>query len=312
MAVQIDAGDNVKRSDIFRVDPTKVLINDAANVRHEVVTEEQIVAMMESIQKYGQLQPINARRLPNKKLQVFVGVTRLKAIQRLHAEDPRWRVAVQVFDDVSDQDAFLKALSENLDRNDMNLIDHAYVIGRMIEDFAMTAADVAKRYGWSATKVSQVKKLRGLPKAIQSRVANGSLGLTAALQMRSLDTAETAAILEPSEPVAAESGEPAELGAAADSVEPAAPASQAPPPKIKGTDVAKAARAKGIKVSRTASDLRKVLNGRTDPTSVAILAFFRGEGSDDGLEVTEALDGWYERFAEPEPEASEELAEASA
>ena len=80
-SIKIAAGANVKRVDIFYVDPNEIIVDETLRGRHVPPTDEDIHARAESFRKQGQLQPVLARKLSDgtNRIQLIAGFTRVNA-----------------------------------------------------------------------------------------------------------------------------------------------------------------------------------------------------------------------------------------
>ncbi len=260
MAMQFQGSEGAKRSDIYSVDPTTIVVDESKNGRRFPVSDADIEDLKLNIQAVGQCQPITCRRLPDKRIQIVSGYTRLKAILRLHADDPRWRIKIQI-GDLNESDAFIANVSENLKRNEVSPIDHAFNARRLERDFGFTRDNVALFFAWTPAKVARHLTLLTLPEKVQRQVASRELTVDAAIKLSKLDESEIDSALE---------------------------AAVADDGHINGTEVARQVRERGIRVGHTVSELRKVLRDRNEPIAVALLAYLKGDLDEVGLE--EALD----------------------
>lgn len=306
MAMNFEAGANKQRGDVWRVDPSSVLFSDAANVsRTSPVDAADIASMAADIRANGQLTAIMARRLADGRIEAIAGFTRLKALLLLHAEEPSWRVKVEVLKDISDADAAMMNMRENVVRNELNPIDRAGMILRLTRDYGMTLAAVAAFFGrgWSKTKVAEVAKFLRLPAVLRARVAAGSINHSQALGLLRFDTeaemiaAADAAIPAPAALELSPAPDPAEATEATDPTDPADPA--APDgfraalaarvvPKASSAVIRDRLKAKGVRVRPTLVDFRGFLVARDDSLSRSILGYLMGDIEADSL--AEAFD----------------------
>jgi len=132
--------------------------------------EESIAELSESIAELGVLQPIRVRRLGGGRFQLVAG-------------ERRWRAATRaglthipaVVCDVTDLVSAEQALVENLHREDLTALEEASGYQHLIEDFAYTHEQLAKRMGKSRAAISNSLRLLQLPPAIQQLLADGLL-----------------------------------------------------------------------------------------------------------------------------------------
>jgi ParB/RepB/Spo0J family partition protein len=261
MAMQFQGSEGAKRSDIYSVDPTTIIMDESKNGRMFPVSDADIDNLAANIKAVLQQHPVTCRRLSNKQLQLVSGYTRLKAILRLHVQDPKWRIRIQIVE-LNESDAFLANISENLKRNEVSPIDHAYNARRLESAFGFTREQTAEFFGWAPAKVARHLTLLTLPEKVQRQVASRELTVDAAIKLSKLDESEIDDALE---------------------------AAVSDDGHINGTEVARQVRERGVRVGHTVSELRKVLRDRNEPIAIAILGYLKGDVDEVGLE--EALDG---------------------
>jgi ParB family chromosome partitioning protein len=130
---------------------------------------EKLSELIASIKERGVLQPILVRKKDNG-FEVVAGERRLRAARALNmAEVP------VIIRDVSDKEALILALIENIQREELNAIEEAQAFKRLIEDFSLTQEDVAKSVGKNRSTVSNVLRLLRLPDEIRSAIEDGAL-----------------------------------------------------------------------------------------------------------------------------------------
>jgi ParB family chromosome partitioning protein len=125
-----------------------------------------------SIRSQGLMQPILVRS---------VGATRYEII----AGERRWRAAriagltevPVVIRDVPDQAALAMALIENIQRENLNPLEEANGIQRLVEEFRLTHEQAADAVGRSRAAVTNLLRLLRLPQAIQAYLSTGRLDM---------------------------------------------------------------------------------------------------------------------------------------
>lgn len=260
MAMKIEVGEKARRSDLFHLKPSAIVVDWAQNGRTDEVSDEKVKRLAEDIRLHGQLQPISVRRLSDKRVKIVSGYTRLRAGLLLEQEDDQFRLAAQVRD-INDEEAFLENIRENLIRNETTPIDNAFNMRRLMQNYGKSKTEIAEFYGISGSMVGNYLKLLSLPDAVRAKVSNGQLKMTAALKLAKLSE---------------------------DEIEDALKESEDDDGNVNGGKVDKAARKRGAKVGRTISDLRKVLKDRSDTVSLALIAFLDGKG--EPTDLTTILD----------------------
>lgn len=123
--------------------------------------QDTLEALAESIKAQGIVQPIVARPIARKD-----GIQRYEII----AGERRWRAAQMaglseipaVIRNVSDESAIAMALIENIQRENLNPLEEARALDRLIREFDLTHAEAAKAVGRSRASVSNLLRLQDL------------------------------------------------------------------------------------------------------------------------------------------------------
>src|SRR5579862_7675844 len=137
---------------------------------------ETLVALAESIKAQGVIQPIVVRP---------VGAPDERGVQRYEiiAGERRWRAAQQaglrdipaVIRPVNDEAAIAVALIENIQREDLNPLEEARALQRLILEFGLTHQQAADAVGRSRAAVSNLLRLLELPPEVCERVERREL-----------------------------------------------------------------------------------------------------------------------------------------
>jgi ParB family chromosome partitioning protein len=115
---------------------------------------ERLAELATSIRAHGVVQPVVVRRISADRYEIIAGERRWRAAQQagLH-EIP---VIVR---DASDQAAIAIALIENIQREDLNPLEEAQALKRLIDEFDLTHQDAAERVGRSRAAISNLLRL---------------------------------------------------------------------------------------------------------------------------------------------------------
>ena len=143
---------------------------------------EKLSDLIASIKEKGVLQPILVRRRESG-FEVIAGERRLRAAQALGIKD----VPV-IVKDVSDQDALVLALIENVQREDLNALEEAEGYKRLISEFNMTQDIVAQSVGKNRSTVGNLLRLLKLPDEIKKALYDGSLSMGHARALLSIES----------------------------------------------------------------------------------------------------------------------------
>ncbi len=150
--------------------------------------EGALYELAESIKVQGIMQPILVRQLhagPDAgKYEIIAGERRFRA-SRLAGLD---RVPVLVRD-VPNESAAAMALIENIQREDLNPLEEAQGLQRLIKEFGLTHETAAQAVGRSRSAASNLLRLLNLAEPVQTMLMAGDLDMGHARALLSLDRA---------------------------------------------------------------------------------------------------------------------------
>lgn len=147
--------------------------------------ETSLNELAASIKVQGVMQPILARLLPNGSHEIIAGERRWRAAQLAGLV----QVPVLVRK-VADNAALAMALIENIQREDLNPLEEAVGIQRLIDEFKMTHMAAADAVGRSRSATSNLLRLLKLPQLVQSMLMGGGLDMGHARALLALDAAQ--------------------------------------------------------------------------------------------------------------------------
>ena len=159
------AADALQSLPVDRMQPGKyqprTLLDDAAL--------EELAA---SIREHGVMQPVLVRPIEGGRFEIVAGERRWRAAKRAGlAQVPA------LVKSVPDQSALALALIENIQREDLNPLEQANGIHRLIEEFGLTHEAAAKAVGRSRSAVTNLLRLRDLAKPVQAYLMGGQLDM---------------------------------------------------------------------------------------------------------------------------------------
>lgn len=132
--------------------------------------ENALSELSKSIEQNGVIQPILVRPVTGGTYQIVAGERRWRAARMAGLTE----VPV-IIREMSDEEAAVFALIENLQREDLNPIEEAIGIRSLIDEFGMTQDEAADRVGKSRVAVTNTLRLLKLPENILSMVAKGKI-----------------------------------------------------------------------------------------------------------------------------------------
>ena len=147
--------------------------------------EESLKELAASIKAQGIMQPILARELVNGDYEIIAGERRWRAAQLAGLT----QVPV-LLRKVPDNAALAMALIENIQREDLNPLEEAIGIQRLIDEFQMTHQTAADAVGRSRSAASNLLRLLKLPQVVQDMLLEGAIDMGHARALISLDSAE--------------------------------------------------------------------------------------------------------------------------
>jgi ParB family chromosome partitioning protein len=133
---------------------------------------DAIAELAESIKAQGVIQPILARPLGDGHFEIIAGERSWRAAKLAGLET----VPVLVRE-VRDELALAMALIENIQREDLNPIEEAVGVQRLIDEFGMTHEAAAAAVGRSRSGVTNLLRLLSLAKPVQDMVLQGKLDM---------------------------------------------------------------------------------------------------------------------------------------
>ncbi len=138
----------------------------------QAMEPDALTELAASIRTRGILQPILARPHPEREgiYQIIAGERRWRAAQQAGLHDVP--VHVRALDD---GDAMAASLVENLQRQDLNPIEEAEGLHRLIGEFGLSHDELAGAIGKSRSHVTNTVRLLQLPQTVRKELQNGAL-----------------------------------------------------------------------------------------------------------------------------------------
>jgi ParB family chromosome partitioning protein len=171
--------------------PSTLLLTDLVAGQYQPRTrmdEGALYELAESIKAQGVMQPILVRQLvggPNAgKYEIIAGERRFRA-SKLAGLDS---VPVLVRD-VPDESAAAMALIENIQREDLNPLEEAHGLQRLVKEFGLTHEQAAQAVGRSRSAASNLLRLLQLAEPVQTMLMAGDLDMGHARALLALDKA---------------------------------------------------------------------------------------------------------------------------
>lgn len=147
--------------------------------------ETALAELSESIRAQGIMQPILVRSVGQDRYEIIAGERRFRAAQLAGLN------AVPVIvRKIADEAALVMALIENIQREDLNPLEEAQGISRLIKEFGLTHEQAASAVGKSRSATSNLLRLLGLAAAVQTMLLAGDLEMGHARALLALGAAD--------------------------------------------------------------------------------------------------------------------------
>ena len=136
----------------------------------KTMDQAKLAELAESIKVQGVIQPIVVRDLGGKRFEIIAGERRWRASQLAGLSE----IPV-VIREVDDRTVVAMALIENIQREDLNPLEEAQALQRLIDEFDLTHAQAADAVGRSRAAVSNLLRLLEKPSDIRTLVETRAL-----------------------------------------------------------------------------------------------------------------------------------------
>lgn len=146
--------------------------------------EEKLQELAASIKEFGVVQPVVVRK-KGRSYELVAGERRLRAAGL--AGLTKVPAIVKDYDDAKMMEI---ALIENIQRHDLNPIEEAQGLRRLMQEFKLTQEQTAEKVGRSRSAVTNILRLLNLPEHVQKQIINGVLTMGQAKQLLGLPKPE--------------------------------------------------------------------------------------------------------------------------
>ena len=153
---EVQPGERLRQVEVKQLQPGKYQPRMAMD-------PAKLSELAESIKAQGVIQPIVVRELSPGKFEIVAGERRWRASQ-----EAGLATVPVVVRDLDDRTVIAMALIENIQREDLNPLEEAQSLQRLIGEFSLTHAEAAEAVGRSRAAVSNLLRLLELPPAIRA------------------------------------------------------------------------------------------------------------------------------------------------
>ena len=157
------AEENLRSLPISKVEPNE-------RQPRENFDGEKLDALAESIRSHGVIQPITVRRLEGDHYQIIAGERRWRAARMAGLSELPARIV-----DADDRESMVLALVENLQREDLNPVEQARGLRRLLEEYGCTQEGAAELVGCSRPALTNALRLLSLPEPVLAMLEDGRL-----------------------------------------------------------------------------------------------------------------------------------------
>jgi len=151
--------------------PIKQIITNPYQPRTNF-SDENIGELAESIKNLGIVQPITVRKIENDKFQLIAGERRLRASNKIGL-----KTIPSFIKNSSDEEMLEIALVENIQRKDLDPIEIALSIKRLIDELSLTQEQLSRKLGKKRSTISNYIRLLRLDPIIQTGIRDGFLSM---------------------------------------------------------------------------------------------------------------------------------------
>ena len=160
---EVDSSSGVIKLRLHDIEPNK-------NQPRQIFDDDALSELADSIREHGVLQPLIVRPLADGSYQLVAGERRWRASRLAGLSE----VPV-IVKTLTDSEVAVIALIENLQREDLNPIEEAEGISRLIEEYSFTQEQAADKLGKSRSAVTNTLRLMSLPEKVRGLVCDDFL-----------------------------------------------------------------------------------------------------------------------------------------
>lgn len=150
-----------------------------------LMEQEKLQELCESIRQQGVISPIIVRPTTSGRYEIIAGERRYRA-SKLAGK----KTVPAIVREVDDRNALAMALIENMQREDLNAVEEAMGVSRLIEEFGYTHEQAAEAIGRSRSGTTNLLRLLNLTEVVKQMLADGKIDMGHARALLALSGAE--------------------------------------------------------------------------------------------------------------------------
>ncbi|MFW8591467.1 ParB/RepB/Spo0J family partition protein [Glaciecola sp. 2405UD65-10] len=175
-----DSGQNKTDNELKKI-PIEFLQAGKYQPRKDMA-DEALEELAASIRSQGIIQPIVVRPIDDNKYEIIAGERRWRAAQIAQLD-----VVPCLVKPIPDDAAVAIALIENIQREDLNAMEEAQALDRLMVEFNLTHQQVADAVGKSRTTVTNLLRLNGLQDSVKRLLEHGDIEMGHARALLAID-----------------------------------------------------------------------------------------------------------------------------
>lgn len=153
------------------------------------MSSDALDELSESIKAQGIIQPILVRKISPSMYEIIAGERRWRAAQLA-----KLNKVPCIVKQVADESAVVIALIENIQREDLNAMEEAIALNRLMEEFSLTHQLIADAVGKSRATVSNLLRLNGLNEPVKRMLEYGDIDMGHARALLAIEGDEQTSI----------------------------------------------------------------------------------------------------------------------
>jgi len=161
----VKSGDSLRNLDVSLLQPGKYQPRTRMD-------QESLAELAESVKAQGIMQPVLVRAVSAGRFEIIAGERRWRAAQLAGLSEVPALVR-----EVADDAALAMSLIENIQREDLNPLEEALGIQRLIKEFGMTHQDASQTLGNSRSAISNLLRLLNLSAPVQDLLMQGKIDM---------------------------------------------------------------------------------------------------------------------------------------
>jgi len=159
--------ENSKINDVINI-PIERIVRNPSQPR-KIFNIDSLNELADSIKSYGVIQPISVREVENG-YEIIMGERRFRASQILKVSH-----IPAIIVDITDGDSAVVALVENLQRENLNFLEEASALSKLIDEHNLTQKEIADKIGKKQSTISNKLRILNLSDDVKEKILLNNL-----------------------------------------------------------------------------------------------------------------------------------------